>query len=119
MKKMENEIKRYERLCEEAGITTVTMNFFVKPEQLFKFFRVVVKDCQNEKKVVEDSTMPEELDNKELTIRAIHKYNKYGGLNTRKLSELCGYAMRTAQQWTKKLSDEGVIIKEGDNWFLK
>lgn len=110
---MESEIQRYERLCKESGITTVTMNFFVKPEQLYKFFRVVVKDCEKKE------PKPDVLDNRELTLHSLRKYNNYGGLTTRKLSELCGYSLRTAQEWTKKLSEKGLIIKEKDNWFLK
>ena len=41
-------MKRFDRLCTESYIKNTNVNFNVTQDKLFKFFRNVIRDCENE-----------------------------------------------------------------------
>ena len=111
----ESEIKRFERLCKEVGIQTTTPNFYVTQDQVFKLFKLIVKDCG--KTVV--SKNPSEVTSKDDDILFTLKRYSRVGLTLKEISSLSGCPLSKTEKAIEELEKEKIIEKEGKRWILK
>jgi len=111
----ETEIQRFERLCKEVGVPITTINFHISQEQIYKLYRAIIKDCeQNDNQstyLVEKPKVINQIgSSKEAILRQLRK--RSFGLTSEELSHLAEYSLRTIQDNCNKLKKEG-LIEEG------
>ena len=112
---METELQRFERLCKEVHIPITTLNFHVTQPEIYKLFKVIVKDCEAESKnnYVNEPIKEKSLDNvSKDVLRRLKRYSS-AGLTMSELAKLCDNSLPKIKSVCVKLKKDGLIVYVG------